>query len=62
MRNHLRTFMLLAALTAVFVGAGYAIGGPAGMLIALLMAGAMNLISYWNADKIVLRMYRATRG
>jgi heat shock protein HtpX len=60
MRNNLRTFMLLAALTAVFVGAGYAIGGPAGMLIALLMAGAMNLISYWNADKIVLRMYRAT--
>jgi heat shock protein HtpX len=59
MRNHLRTFMLLAALTALFVGAGYAVGGPAGMLIALLMAAAMNLIGYWNADKIVLSMYRA---
>jgi len=59
MRNHLRTFMLLAALTALFVGAGYAIGGPTGMLIALVFATGMNLISYWNADKIVLSMYRA---
>ncbi|HKR87688.1 MAG TPA: M48 family metalloprotease, partial [Phenylobacterium sp.] len=59
MRNHLRTFMLLAALTALFVGVGYAIGGPSGMLIALVLAAGMNLISYWNADKIVLAMYRA---
>lgn len=59
MRNHLRTFTLLAMLTALFVGAGYAIGGPTGMLIALVFAGGMNLVSYWNADKIVLRMYRA---
>ena len=59
MRNHLRTFMLLAALTAVFVGAGYLIGGPGGMAIALLLAAGMNLVSYWNADKIVLRMYGA---
>lgn len=60
MRNHLRTFTLLAALTALFVGAGYMIGGATGMLIALLFAGAMNVVSYWNADKIVLAMYRAT--
>jgi len=59
MRTHLRTFMLLAALTAVFVGAGYAIAGPGGMLIALVLAAGMNLFSYWNADKIVLSMYRA---
>jgi heat shock protein HtpX len=59
MRNTLRTFALLAVLTALFVGAGYAVGGPAGMLIALLFAGAMNLVSYWNADRIVLSMYRA---
>jgi heat shock protein HtpX len=59
MRNHLRTFLLLAALTAVFVGAGYAVGGPVGMLIALVLAAGMNLVSYWNADKIVLSMYRA---
>jgi len=59
MRNHLRTFTLLAVLTALFVGAGYAVGGPVGMLIALLFAGAMNVVSYWNADRIVLSMYRA---
>jgi heat shock protein HtpX len=59
MRNHLRTFMLLAALTAVFMGAGYLIGGPGGMALAFLLAAGMNLVSYWNADKIVLRMYRA---
>ena len=59
MRNHLRTFMLLAALTALFVGVGYAIGGPTGMLIAFVLAAGMNVVSYWNADKIVLSMYRA---
>lgn len=57
--NHLKTFVLLAALTALFVGLGYLIGGPTGMLIALVFAGGMNLFSYWNADKIVLKMYRA---
>jgi heat shock protein HtpX len=59
MRNHLRTFMLLAALTALFVGAGYAIAGPGGMLIAFAMAAVMNLVGYWNADKLVLSMYGA---
>lgn len=57
--NHLKTFALLAALTALFVGIGYMIGGVGGMLIALVIAGGMNLFSYWNADKIVLKMYRA---
>ena len=57
--NHLKTFVLLAALTALFVGLGYLLGGPTGMLIALVVAGGMNLVSYWNADKIVLKMYRA---
>ncbi|MED5537971.1 MAG: zinc metalloprotease HtpX [Pseudomonadota bacterium] len=57
--NHLKTFVLLAVLTALFAGLGYLIGGATGMLIALLFAGGMNLFSYWNADKIVLRMYRA---
>ena len=57
--NHLKTFMLLAALTALFVGVGWLIGGATGMLVAFVLAAAMNLFSYWNADKIVLRMYRA---
>lgn len=61
MKNHLRTFTLLAAMTALFLGVGYLIGGQVGMLIALALAGGMNLVSYWNADKIVLSMYRATQ-
>jgi heat shock protein HtpX len=57
--NHLRTFALLAVLTALFMGIGYLVGRVPGMLIALALAGGMNVFSYWNADKIVLRMYRA---
>jgi len=57
--NHLKTFTLLAALTALFGGLGHLVGGPTGMLVALVLAGGMNLFSYWNADKIVLKMYRA---
>jgi heat shock protein HtpX len=57
--NRTKTFMLLAALTALFVGAGYMVGGPTGMAIAFVLAAGMNLFSYWNADKIVLAMYHA---
>jgi heat shock protein HtpX len=57
--NHLKTFVLLAALTALFGAVGLWLGGVNGMLIALVVVGAMNLFSYWNADKIVLRLYRA---
>ncbi|MBX7248372.1 MAG: zinc metalloprotease HtpX [Caulobacteraceae bacterium] len=57
--NHLKTFALLAFLTAIFGVVGYWIGGVAGMLIALVVAAAMNLGAYWNADRIVLSMYRA---
>ena len=57
--NHFKTYMLLAGLTALFMGAGYLIGGPTGMLIALAIAVALNAFSYWNADKIVLRTYGA---
>ncbi|MBW8908295.1 MAG: zinc metalloprotease HtpX [Mesorhizobium sp.] len=57
--NTLRTAMLLAAMTALFMGVGYMIGGSGGMIIALLFAAGMNLFSYWNADKMVLSMNRA---
>ena len=57
--NHLKTFILLAGLTALFMGVGYMVGGVTGMAIALVFAGGMNLFSYWNADRIVLKMYRA---
>jgi heat shock protein HtpX len=57
--NRLRTTMLLAALTALFMGLGFTIGGPRGAVFALLFAGGMNLFTFWNADKIVLRMHNA---
>jgi heat shock protein HtpX len=57
--SYLRTAILLAALTALFMGVGYLIGGQGGMVIALLFAGGMNLFAYWNSDKMVLSMYGA---
>ncbi len=54
-----RTGMLLAGLTALFMAVGFFIGGQNGMLIALAIAIAMNAFSYWNSDKMVLRMYGA---
>ncbi|HXG78859.1 MAG TPA: zinc metalloprotease HtpX [Methyloceanibacter sp.] len=57
--SYLRTAILLAALTALFMGIGFLIGGQSGMWIALLIAGGMNLFAYWNSDKMVLRMYGA---
>ena len=57
--NVMKTGILLAVMTALFMGVGFAIGGQTGMLIALAIAVAMNAFSYWNADKMVLRMYGA---
>jgi heat shock protein HtpX len=57
--NVVRTAMLLAVMTALFMLVGYAIAGAGGMMIAFLIAAAMNLFSYWNADKMVLRMHHA---
>jgi len=57
--NTFKTGILLAGLTALFMGAGYLLGGEGGMLIALLVAVGMNAFAYWNADTMVLRMYNA---
>jgi heat shock protein HtpX len=57
--NYLRTAILLAGLTALFMGVGFVIGGQSGALIAFFIAAAMNLFSYWNADKMVLSMHGA---
>lgn len=57
--NGFKTTMLLAALTALFMALGYTLGGGGGALIALLVAAGMNLFTFWNADKIVLRMHNA---
>ncbi len=57
--NYVRTALLLAAMTGLFVAIGFLIGGESGMLIAFALAAAMNLLAYWNSDKVVLRMYGA---
>ncbi|WP_439572374.1 zinc metalloprotease HtpX [Phreatobacter sp.] len=57
--NYMKTAVLLAAMTALFMGIGFLIGGQAGMLIALAVAAAMNFWSYWGSDRAVLNMYGA---
>ena len=57
--NVFRTGVLLSALVALFGVAGYALGGQGGMMIALLVAVAINVFAYWNSDSIVLRMHGA---
>ncbi len=59
MSNYFRTAMLLAAMTALFMGVGFLLAGEAGMLIALAAAAAMNVFAWWNSGAAVLRYYRA---
>ncbi len=57
--NYFKTMLLLAALTALFMGVGYLLGGSGGMMIAFLFALATNAWAFWNSDKVVLRMHDA---
>lgn len=57
--NYAKTALLLAALTAIFVAMGAAVGGQGGMVIAFVVALAMNVFTLWKSDTMVLRMFRA---
>ncbi len=59
MFNLMKTAILMAAITALFMAIGHFIGGRAGMTLALLVALGMNFFSYWFSDKLVLKMYSA---
>ncbi|MBA7635356.1 Protease HtpX [subsurface metagenome] len=59
MRNYTKTFMLMAALTILFVLIGNYFGGRSGAIMALIFAAIMNLGAYFFSDKIVLAMYKA---
>ena len=59
MFNLMKTAILMAAITALFMLIGRWIGGQAGMLLALVVALGMNVFSYWFSDTIVLKMYKA---
>lgn len=57
--NNAKILGLLSVLTGAFLTVGYFIGGTSGMIIGLVLAGIMNLGSYWFSDKIVLKIYKA---
>lgn len=59
MFNMMKTAILMAAITALFMLIGRLLGGQAGMMLALVIALGMNFFSYWFSDKIVLKMYNA---
>ncbi len=59
MNNTIKTFLLMAALTALFMVGGQLMAGQQGMLIALVLAVGLNFFAYWNSDKMALAMSRA---
>lgn len=59
MMNALRTGLLMAALTGLFLVVGFLVGGEAGMFVAFVFAAGSNLFAYWNSDKVVLSLYGA---
>jgi heat shock protein HtpX len=59
MFNLMKTAVLMAAITGLFMALGSVLGGSQGMMIALVIALGMNFFSYWFSDKLVLKMYNA---
>ena len=55
----MKSFILMAAMTALFAFAGVAMGGLEGMIVALSFAVGMNAFAWYNSDQMVLRMYKA---
>ena len=59
MGNIAKTAVLMAAITAILIGLGHALGGQNGAIVMFLVAAAGNFFSYWFSDKLVLKMYKA---
>ncbi len=57
--NGVKTVLLMVVLTGLFVLVGDLVAGQQGMIIALVLAAALNFVTYWFSDRIVLAMYRA---
>lgn len=57
--SNIKVFVLMAVMTALFMAIGGAVGGQSGAVLALLLAGGMNLFMYWNSGSMVLRAYGA---
>jgi len=58
--NIMKTAVLIAAMTGLFLAIGFLLGGNGGLVIAFIIALGMNFYAYWNSDKMVLKMYSAT--
>src|SRR5712692_11819604 len=59
MGNTFKTAFLLTALTLLLMFIGRMLGGPNGMLLALVVAAVLNFVSYFFSDKLALAMYHA---
>lgn len=59
LKANLKIFSMLSVLTGLFIGAGFLVGGRGGMVIGLILAGIMNIGSYWFSDKLVIKLYGA---
>ena len=57
--NAVKTFLLMISMTLILLFIGGSIGGRNGAMFALIFSFGLNMISYWNSDKIVLKMYKA---
>ncbi len=57
--GYVKTGILMAAMTGLFLAMGYVIGGPTGALIALAIAAGMNALTWWKSDTMVLRLHNA---
>ena len=57
--GYVKTAMLMAAMTALFMGIGYLLGGTGGVVIAFVVAAGMNAFTWWYSDRMVLRMHNA---
>lgn len=58
--NTVKITLMMTALMALFMWLGYLFAGQSGLIIAFVLASAMNFFSYWYSDKLVLKMYRAS--
>ena len=57
--NHFKTFLLLVILSLLLVWVGSFVGGARGTVFAFMFVLAMNFVTYWYSDKIMLKMYEA---
>jgi heat shock protein HtpX len=59
MSGYFKTALLMAVMTILLMGIGYALGAGVGVVVAFVAAMAMNLFAYWNSGSLVLKLYKA---